>query len=321
MQQNKMIIFSALGEKSFTKEQLERLKTRCNATFYESLEPLDKETFIKTASGFDIVSVTRRTIKDIDREIIDGLKGLKHLIIYSTGYEWVDLDYLNEKNILLSNLPNYCTQAVAEHTVGLVLMFAARLHLAMDHARGMIPKGVSLRGFELKDKTAGIIGFGRIGKRVSELLTPFGMKLLYYDIKKKESAVARFTPFEDLLKNSDYILLLANKVRNAPPILTEKELSIVKKDCFIINTARADHVDHVAMIKAVKEKRVYGYAVDDILPEVLNDKTIEPGRIVMTAHTAWYTTEALIRGAEDWVNCMTAASCGQPINLITQTSQ
>ena len=315
-QRYKTVIFSALGEKSFTEEQVIRLKKHCDVSFFESIKSMDKETFIKKASGFDIVAVTRRSIKDVDKELIDRLTALKHLIVYSTGYEWIDLDYLNQKNILLSNLPEYCTRSVAEHTVGLILVLATRLHLTMDYARGVISEHVSLRGFELKDKTVGIMGLGRIGHLIAKLLAPFEMHIQYYDIQQRESQFAVYTPFEDLLKTSDYIVVMANKIRNAPPLLTDKELSMVKMNCFIINTARADHVDHIAMIKAIKEKKVYGYAVDDTPEELLVDPTLEPGRVIMTAHTAWYTTEAMKKGTEDWVDCIIAASTGQPRNII-----
>lgn len=312
----KTIIFCALGEKSFTQEQVHKLKKHCDITFHESLKPLDKDTFIQKASGFDIIAVTRRSIKDVDKDMIDRLASLKHLIIYSTGYEWIDLDYLNQKNILLSNLPEYCTRSVAEHTVGLILALATRLHLTMDYSRGMISEQVSLRGFELKDKTVGIMGLGRIGQLIAKLLAPFEMHIQYYDIQKRESPFAVYTPLESLLETSDYIVVMANKVRNAPPLLTDKELSLVKKNCFIINTARADHVDHKALLKAIHEKRVYGYAVDDTPFEFTDESALEPGRVIMTAHTAWYTTESIKKGTEDWVDCIIAASAGQPINLI-----
>lgn len=312
----KTIVFCALGEKSFTEEQLFRLKKNCDVTFCETLTSLDKNTFINKAKGFDIVAVTRRAIKDVDKDIIDGLPSLKHLIIYSTGYEWVDLDYLNQKNILLSNLPDYCTRSVAEHTVSLILALSTRIHLSMDYSRGMVSDQVSLRGFELKNKTVGIIGLGRIGQLTAKLLTSFEMNILYYDIRRKESELAVYTPLETLLKSSDYIAITANKVRNAPPLLKDRELSQVKKDCFIINTARADHVDHQAMRNAIKEKRVYGYAVDDFPYELVNDSSIEPGRVIMTAHTAWYTGQAIKRGTEDWVDCIIAASSGYPKNII-----
>lgn len=312
----RVIIFSALGDKSFTNEQVERLKKCCDITFHKSLNPLDKETFVQQASGYEIVAVTRRSIKDVDREVIDGLNDLKHLIVYSTGYEWIDLNYLNRKNILLSNLPEYCTRSVAEHTVGLILVMASRLHLTMDYAKGLIPAHVSLRGFELKDKTVGIIGLGRIGSLIAKLLAPFEMNIRYYDIKEKKSEFANYTPLCDLLQISDYIVVMANKVRNAPPLITDIELGMVKKNCFIINTARADHLDNQAILKAIKEKRVYGYAVDDIVDDFVNDETLEPGRIIMTSHTAWYTTEAIKKGTEDWVDCIIAASSRQPINII-----
>lgn len=310
------VIISASGEKSFTVKQVEEIKKYCNVTFYKNLTGLTKEDFVKISDGYEIVAVTRRAIKDIDKQMIDGLNTVKSLIVYSTGYEWVDIDYLNKKDITLSNLPNYSTRAVAEHTVGVLLSLSARLHLDYELSKGLLSDKVSVRGFELHNKNIGIIGLGRIGSLIAQLLSSFELTVNYYDIQIKDSPKANYLPYEKLLKTSDFLIIMANKVRNSPPLLTDREFDLIKKDAFVINTSRADHVDNKAIISAIKKKKIYGYAVDDIVEDFLKDDSIEPGRILMTSHTAWYTTEAIKKGAEEWTQCIIAAAKGNPINVI-----
>jgi phosphoglycerate dehydrogenase-like enzyme len=199
------VIMSAKGEKSFSPAQVKELKENLDVKFLSVLKPLDTEEFIRLAKDAEILAVTRRSIKDFNRRIIDALPKLKSLAIYSTGYEWVDMEYIREKNILVSFLPEYCTVSVAEHTLAMILTMMSRTHLSYDKVRGLIPDEISLRGFELRDKCVGIIGLGRIGSEIAGLLQAMHTNVSYFDIRDIKNPVVPFKPRSMLLEQSDII--------------------------------------------------------------------------------------------------------------------
>ncbi len=312
----KALIMSALGEKTFTEEQIEKLKLKIDVTFKIQTKPLSKVDFVKTVKKYEILAITKRAILDIDKEIINSLPNLKSIAIYATGYEWLDVDHLHKKNIKISNLPNYCKTTVAEHTISNILTFSRRTHLSFDKIRGIIPNSTSLRGWDLQEKTVGIIGLGNIGKEFAKLIKHFGVKVYFFDKKVNESSLADFLPKKELLKKSDIIVLLASKERGKPPIIDSDEIKNMKKGVFIINTSRASLVNNKEILKAVKEKKIAGYSVDDDI-EMLKNNNIEPGRILQTGHTAWYSTESIRRGTESWVNNIIALADGKNLNLVS----
>jgi len=312
----KGIIISALGKKSFSKEQIAKIDSVLDATFYAQLTPMSKEEFIHLVKPAEILAVTRRCIKDIDKDIIQSLPKLKGIAIYSTGYEWIDVDCLIKKGIILSYLPDYSTISVAEHTLATMLVMSRRIHLSFDKARGFISDDISLRGWELKGKILGIIGFGKIGQEVARLAKSFGMRVYFYDNKRVNIADKNYLPFEEVLKIADVIAITASKKRNISFIIGKRELSLLKKGAYLINTSRADLVDNNAIIDAIKGKKLAGYVVDDNIDIFTKDSTIEPGRILQTAHTAWYSNEALARGTEEWVNNIVALAINKPKNVV-----
>lgn len=311
----KGIIVSASGRASFSKKQIKKIDSVLDAIFYARLTLMSKEEFIKLAKDAEILAVTRRSIKDIDREVIESLPRLQGVAIYSTGYEWVDVEYLNKKRITLSYLPDYATISVAEHTLGVILSMSRRIHLSFDRVRGIVSNETSLRGWELRNKTVGIVGLGRIGREVVRLLKAFGTTLCFYDNKELHSVDAYFLPFEKLLKAADIIVLTASKQRSSPPIITKSELALMKKGAYLINPSRAALVDNRAVMNAIREKKLGGYAVDDSIDIFTENLDIEPGRILQTGHTAWYSDEAIARGTDEWVDNIVALAIDKPQNV------
>lgn len=307
----KGIVISARGKGSFTKEQINVLRESMDVTFYERLDLFDNEEFIKLVKDFEIIGVTRRTMQNIGKEIFERLPLLKGIAIYSTGYEWIDMEYLKERGILLSYLPNYCKVSVAEHTLAMILTLSRRIHLTYDYARGIINNDVSLRGFELRGKTVGIIGYGRIGQETARLVRAFGTRVIYYDKKVKSDSVE----FNQLLRESDIIVINCSKKRDQKPIINKEEIQKVKKGVVIVNSARADLVDNSAIIWGIEQKIIFGYGVDDKVKE-LSDANLEPGRVLQTSHTAWYSTEAIKRGTNAWVENLVGLATGNYENIV-----
>ncbi|HCL57578.1 MAG TPA: hypothetical protein DHW82_11305 [Spirochaetia bacterium] len=312
----KTVIISALGEKTFTLSQIQKLCKVSSVSFISSFHLLSEKEIIQKAKDAEILAITRRSIQDFNKNLIEKLPYLKALAVYSTGYEWIDTQALSENNILLSYLPDYCTQTVAEHTLGMTLTLTRRLHLASLKSSGKISNSVSLRGTELSGKKVGIIGFGKIGQKLADFLSPFKPKIFYYDIQKKYSKKASFMNFHEILKKSDILVLCASKERDSRPIIGKNELEQMKKTSFLVNPSRASLVDHEALLCALLEKKIAGYAVDDTIPLFNQNKELEPGRVFQTGHTAWYSTEAIQRGTAQWVKNIIALASATPIHLV-----
>lgn len=310
------IIISALGEKSFSDDQVEKINAALNVQFHAQLDEMDKKSFIHLCQEAEILGITRRPLKILDKDIITALPNLKGIAVYTTGYEWIDVQCLHERKITLSYLPDYAAITVAEHTLALMLSMSRRINLSFDKVRGIVSEEISLRGWELHEKSIGIVGFGRIGQEIARLSKAFGMTVTFYDNKVSQFDInINYQPLEELLSSSDVIVIAASKTRNASPIIGRHEIALMKKGAYLINPSRADLVDNAEILRAIQSEQLSGYAVDDKIDLFLNAE-IEPGRILQTGHTAWYSTEAIARGTQNWVENIISLAADQPQNVV-----
>jgi lactate dehydrogenase-like 2-hydroxyacid dehydrogenase len=311
----KCIVVSAKGEGSFSAEQVKKLKSCAETTFLAKKELINEEEFIEMLKGYEIAAVTRRVRKDIGADILSRLPDLRAMAVFSTGYEWIDVEYMKKNGIKLSYLPQYSTVSVAEHAVGLILVSLHRIHLGYDFSRDMLDKEISMRGFELYGKKTGIIGFGRIGQKVYSMLQPFGAEVKYYDIDEKKQKLVKggFENIDTFFADKDIIVICASKERNANPIIGSAEISEMKSGVIIVNPARADLVDNNAVSGGIKSGRIFTYAADEKTGAF---KETEKGRVIETGHTAWYSTEAVERGTGAWVENIAGLCTGNPANIV-----
>ncbi|MEW6182978.1 MAG: D-isomer specific 2-hydroxyacid dehydrogenase family protein [Bacillota bacterium] len=310
------VIICARGEQSFPPDQVKRLRLASDAVFHARLNPLSKEEFIRLCRDADIVAVTRRSVKELGADILGELPALKGLAIYATGYDWVDHYHLAARGVPLSYLPDWAAVSVAEHVMGLMLAMSRRVHLSHDRVRGLVPEGVSLCGWELRGKKLGIIGLGRIGQRVAKLAVAFGMEVYYYDLERKSVTGASYLPLSELLRSCDVISLSASRRYGEPPILTRENIRLIKKGACVINAGRPALADTPALIKAINDGRLVGYAVDETLEDSLLGEIRDYGRVLQTGHTAWYSREAIARGTSRWADNIIALAVDSPINVL-----
>jgi lactate dehydrogenase-like 2-hydroxyacid dehydrogenase len=297
-----IIIFSAKGRDSLSDSQQKAVEAIATVQYIANLSPLSDNRFIQLCQTANYIGLTRRTCIDFHAEIIRNLPHLKGISVYTTGIEWIDLVELQACNISLKFLPDYSAITVAEHAIGLLLTLARRIHLSDRKARAEITQEVSLRGWELSGKKIGIVGLGHIGNRIANLAKAFNMQVSYHDPKHAAHPEFNATSFNQLIQQSDVVMLAASLNRENPVIITSEVLERMKQGVYVINPARPALVDNLAIIKAIKSGKVAGYAVDDN-PFTLDDlREVEPGRIVQTGHTAWYSNEAMERGTEMWIN-------------------
>ncbi len=294
------LVITALGRESFTRRQLARLDRLGSVEIMARVEPLDDAEFVRLARPYEIVALTRRPRKYLGPEVLSRLPNLRALVVHTTGVHWVHVDHLAERGIDVLSLGGYATESVAEHTLAGILMLSRRTHLGMDRARDLVPATVSLRGFELRDRPVGIIGYGRIGRRVQELLAPLTTNVLVHDPAYEDSL-----DLATVLGRADMLVLAASSVYGRPPIIGTDELAVTSAR-YLVNASCDELVDHDAVVEAIQQRRLDGYLLDEF-DETLAGADVEPGRIIQTMHIGWYSDEAMARGKEEWVGLIERA--------------
>ena len=314
----KVTVLAARGAASFSGYQLADLSRASNLTIHAVPCRLNNSELISLCRDAEILGITRRASISIDEELISGLPDLKGIAVYASGYDWIDLEAMGRRNIAVSILPDYSTRTVAEHTWGMILTMSRRLHLSDRVACGDLPGYISLRGWELSGKTIGIIGLGRIGRAVAGIAGAFSMKVIYYDRRDIKSDLGSAVSFRKTLSSSDVVVISCSYNRGALPVIDSSAIAEMKQGAYLVNPARQALVDNDAVLQAIGEKRLAGYAVDDRVFSKEQLAGVEPGRILQTGHTAWYSNEAIERGTQCWVDNLIAMAVNKAVNLITE---
>jgi len=234
--------------------------------------PLNEET-ADVAKDAEIISVF--VFSQVNEGVVSKLTKTKFIATRSTGYDHIDLEACRQKGILVSNIPSYGVETVAEHAFSLMLAISRKIFESLEQTRKGDFYNENLTGFQLKDKVLGIIGAGKIGKRVAELAKAFGMKVLAYDLFQDEEAAKKigyqYVEFETLLKESDIITLHANLTKQNYHLLNELAFQKMKNGVIIINTARGGLIDTAAFIKYLKEGKIRAAGID-VLEEESQEK-------------------------------------------------
>lgn len=237
----------------------------------------------------------------IDKEVIDVNPRLKIIANLAVGFDNVDVRYAAQKKILVTNTPGVLDDAVAEHTCALLFALARRIPESDQFTKQKKYKGWEpflLLGTQLKGKTIGIVGLGRIGSGVAKRCHDgMGMNVLYTDLKpntdfEKEFS-AKYCSLLRLLKQSDFVSLHVPLLPSTRHLIGKKQFAIMKKTAYLINTSRGPVVDEKALVKALQQKQIAGAGLDvfefepDLTPGLEKLSTV-----ILTPHTASATIEA-----------------------------
>jgi len=271
---------------------------------------LSKDNAILT-KGADVVCIFVNA--EVDAEVIDILveNGVKLIALRSAGYNNVDLKAAKGK-IKVVRVPAYSPHSIAEHTIALMLTLNRKIHKAYTRTREGNFALEGLMGFEMNGKTAGIIGTGKIGKIVIQILKSMGMNVLAYDLypdtQFAETNGIRYTQLDELYGLSDVISLHCPLTKETEYLINEKSIHKMKEGVMIINTGRGKLIKTKALIDALKSKKI-GYAGLDVYEEegdyfyedhsdiVIDDdilaRLLTFNNVIVTSHQAFFTKEAL----------------------------
>jgi D-3-phosphoglycerate dehydrogenase len=226
-----------------------------------SFQPeLSHEELLAVISEYDALIVRSRT--KVTKEIIAAAKNLKVIGRAGTGLDNIDVEAAQRANIIVLNAPGANATAVAELTVGLMIALARDLPSAVSAAAS--GKKVKSYGTELAGKTLGIIGYGRIGRLVAHLALAFGMRVFAYDVVTPQGVEpgVQVTSLEALVRDSDFVSLHVPLTPQTRGFVSAELLERFQWGSFLVNTARAELVDELAIVRALESGRLRGYAAD-----------------------------------------------------------
>jgi D-3-phosphoglycerate dehydrogenase len=260
------------------------------------VSPSDKAEFEKELKEAEAMIVWGTT----GEELLSKAPKLKIVSRTGVGYDSIDVEACSRHGVYATITPGVVSNAVAELTIGLILSLSRKIPYCDKYARtewakqnfSQYPTGTDLAG-----KTLGIIGLGRIGHEVAARAKAFKMNLIYHDKKRNRKAEKelgiRYVNFEELLKTSDFVTLHVPLISETTHMIGEKELKLMKKTAYLINTSRGSVVDENALCKALEKSWIAGAGLDVFEKEPLptDSPLTRSEKTVLTPHVATATTE------------------------------
>ena len=303
---------------NFTKSQLDSLAQLGTIVFTTSKKEMTVQEIISLTKDSDILVADPDNFGGFEKAkerltaVMETLPHLKGIALSTTSFGWIDLDYCKKRSILVSNIPGYSRESVAEHTLALLLCTAKKI-LVTDRKTQKDAYELQM-GFELKGKILGIIGVGNIGSRTAELGKAIGMNVVGFNQTAKTVPGVKMMSLEEVLKKSDAIAIHTTHEPNNDNLIGEKELNMVKKGVIFVNTADRSVINEDAMEKALISKQVAGYTfeAEDLKTGPL--ATLE--NAVALKGFGWYTKEAIERLIQILVDSVVAHAAGKPIHLV-----
>ena len=277
---------------------LELLRKKYEVKVHKSPLPISKSALISNVKNCDAL-IPLLTDK-IDKELIDKMRKCKIIANYAVGYNNIDVEYAKSKGIAVTNTPDVLTDSTADLAMTLTLACARRFNEGEEVMRNKKFAGwhpTFLLGMELKNKTFGILGAGRIGTATAIRASGFGCKILYYSIERnkllEQKTKAKKVSLENLLKNSDIISIHLPLNSKTDHLLDRKKLELLKTSAILINTARGEIVDEKYLIKMLQNKRIFsaGFDVYENEPKV-NPELIKLKNVVLLPHLGSATNDA-----------------------------
>ena len=298
-------------------EHIKKLRSLSDLEIFE--EPPKKPDELKErirAADIVIVGWTNLT-----KNIIDSAKKLKMISIWATTCHYADLEAAKERGIVVTHVPGYATEAVAEHAFALLLAAIRRLPSADKHVRTGDFDWRPFGGSELAGKTLGIIGTGAIGCRVAEIAKAFKMQILGYDkypnLKRAEEIGMKYVDLYTLLKESDFITLHVTLTSETEGLIGKKEIEAMKKGAVIINTSQGKVIDEKALIDALKSGKL-SYAGLDVFeeePPAKDNPLFKLDNTILSPHIGFHTVEAAKRCTDICIDNVVKFLEGRPQNV------
>jgi len=286
-----------------------------------------KSDLIKAVTDADVIVGDFTNNIAMDADVVRAAKRCVLIQQPSTGYQHIDVDAAAKEGIPVANIAGANTFAVAEHAIMLILACLKKLLLANEKTKRAewAQDEMQLYGiFELWGKTLGIIGMGRIGREVAKRALPFGVRLIYYDVRRPSQAEERelaitYRDLDQLIAESDIITIHTSLTPETENLISADRIARMKPNAIVINVSRGNIADEAALAKALKEKKLQAAGLDVFSEEPISPKNPLLGapNAVLTPHIAGVTSESMLRIIDMSVENVARILRGQePINIV-----
>ena len=262
---------------------------------------LSEEEIIKIIPEYDAMVV--RSATKVTKKIILAGKKLKAIARAGAGVDNIDVPTAKEKNMVVMNTPGGNSNATAEHAFALIMSVLRRIPFSNETTHKGKWEKKNIKGTELSKKTLGIVGFGNVGVRLSNLVKGFDMNILVnsksLESRKKDYPHVKNVSFDELISNSDIISFHCKATKDGMPLIAKDHYKKMKPTAYIVNTARGNIVDEKDLNDALNENLISGAALDVYSKEPANENILfNNPKVILTPHIAASTKEASIIVAE-----------------------
>jgi len=299
------------------KAHIDKLKSLGNVKIFK--EPPRTEDELKQRISTANIAIVGWS--DLTRSVIESTKQLKMVSIWATTCHYADLEAAEERGIIVTHVPGYAMEAVAEHTFALLLSAVRKLVLSDKHVRNGGFDWRPFSGRELAGKTLGIVGTGSIGFRVAEIAKVFGMKLLGFDkypnIKRAAEIGLKYVDLHTLLRKSDVVSLHVTLTTDTEKMIGKKEIGIMTHGAVLINTSQGKVVDENALIEALQSGKISCAGLDVFSQEPPNkdNPLFKLDNVVLSPHIGFNTIEAAKRCTDICIENVVKFLEGSPQNV------
>ncbi len=295
--------------KKYDKDSFEKVLSEFPEVEMDFLEADLSVHTARLAKGYDAVCAF--VSSDVGEDVVRALaaKGVKLVLMRCAGYNNVDVDVAKECGITVMRVPGYSPEAVAEHAIALALAVNRRIHKGYIKVRENNFSLVGLTGVNFYQKTAGIVGTGKIGVAMARICKGFGMRVIGYDLYPNPNLdFIEYVDFDTLLKESDLISLHCPLTEDNYHMINTETIQKMKDDVILVNTSRGALIKTDDLIAGIRSKKFFGIGLDvyeeetdnvfenredDILEDSTTARLLSFPNVIVTSHQGFLTEEAL----------------------------
>jgi D-3-phosphoglycerate dehydrogenase len=268
----------------------------------------------------------------VGEKTINAFTNCRLIARYGIGVDIVDVEAATRRNILVTNIPDYCVDEVADHAMAMLLACIRKLQMYNEASRAGIWRWQAAQPiYRMRGRTMGLLAFGKIARTIAERAKPFGVRLIAYDpyVAEQDFVSYSVTPvsFDELIEQVDYLMIQVPLTPETKGMIGEKELKKMKPASVLINTSRGPLVDNDALYRALKEGWISAAGIDDTVEEPAKKKDWKPDNllfqldnIIITPHSAYYSEESIhearLRASEEVVRVLSGNPPLSPVNRV-----
>lgn len=307
-----MKLYITYTKDSFTNEQIRNLEQVGKVIFLEKVFKLDKAPYFDDNDEKILVVDPDWYNWDINANHLSKIKKLKAVCLSTTAYDWIDLDYCKENNIIVCNIPKYSTDSVAEYAIFLMMCLAKKFPLQLKKDYKM-EYSIPMLTTEIRNKTVGIIGLGTIGTKIAEMCNSLGMNVMYWNRTEKNNDYKK-VDLETIFSTADFIFPAFSTNEETKQIISDELINKMNGNAIInvINNPKEIY-NHKLLLKLAEEEKIsYAFEIYGDDKKMYDYK----GNIMATAPYAFYTKEAIERLVAIWCKNVISIVNNNPQNVI-----